>query len=52
MNKKPKKQLHNIGTHAERMALRRQVQRNRVSTTYIKTGKYTPSVEDKKHLEG
>lgn len=48
--KKTRKQEHNIGTHKERMEKRKaQRQLRVVDYRKIKIGKYTPSVEDKKH---
>lgn len=50
MRKKVERRLkHNIGSHEERMILRRTDQSGRVSSVRVKTGKYNPRVEDKKH---
>jgi len=47
-----KKQEHNIGTHAERMAKRKLLRRNRVrNTPFRASSKYIPAVEDRKHHE-
>ena len=46
---KPRKLPHNIGTHEERMRERRIVQYMRQAAFRVKTGKYIPAVEDKKH---
>ena len=46
---KPKKMKHNLGTHEERMRERRILQYMRTASTRVKTGKYTPAIEDQKH---
>jgi hypothetical protein len=49
MKTKTRKANHNIGSHSERMIMRKALRAIRKSTEGIKTGKYIPSVEDKKH---
>ena len=46
-----RRQDHNIGTHKERMIKRKAKRGLRIASVSVKTGKYTPAVEDKKHLE-
>lgn len=49
MNRVPRKQDHNVGTHEEKMAKRRTLQKSREASVTVRTGKYTPRTEDVKH---
>lgn len=54
--KKTRKAEHNIGNHKEKMVKRHALRGLRVRIPYelgyhFKTGKYTPAVEDKKHID-
>lgn len=52
-SRKIRKEDHNIGTHKEKMQKRKAKRALRVVTVRkVKTGKYTPSIEDKKHNKG